>query len=87
MIQANAATESFIFKWRYNVSTSGRLESQRKAIRLPSVVIRFLQDDSVAYRTKDGIAHEFDALEFLAELSCHIPKTYESITRYYGRYS
>jgi len=31
--------------------------------------------------------HEFDALEFLAQLSCHIPKTYESITRYYGRYS
>jgi hypothetical protein len=30
---------------------------------------------------------KFDALEFLAQLSCHIPKTYESITRYYGRYS
>lgn len=28
-----------------NVSSSGRLERQRKAIRLPSVVIRFLQDD------------------------------------------
>jgi hypothetical protein len=26
-------------------------------------------------------------LEFLAALSCHVPKTYESITRYYGRYS
>ena len=37
--------------------------------------------------TKDGAAHEFDALEFLAALSCHVPKTYESITRYYGRYS
>ena len=47
----------------------------------------FIQDNSVAYGTKDGTAHEFDALEFLAELSCHIPKTYESITRYYGRYS
>ncbi|MCX6114416.1 MAG: transposase [Proteobacteria bacterium] len=47
----------------------------------------FIQHNSVAYRTKDGTAHEFDALEFLAELSCHIPKTYESITRYYGRYS
>jgi hypothetical protein len=23
----------------------------------------------------------------LAALSCHVPKTYESITRYYGRYS
>jgi hypothetical protein len=30
---------------------------------------------------------EFEALEFLAALSCHVPKTYESITRYYGRYS
>jgi hypothetical protein len=30
---------------------------------------------------------KFDALEFLAQLSCHIPKTYESLTRYYGRYS
>ena len=39
----------------------------------------FIQDNSVAYGTKDGTAHEFDALEFLAELSCHIPKTYESI--------
>ena len=47
----------------------------------------FIQDDIVAYSTKDGTAHEFDALEFLAELSCHIPKTYESIRRYYGRYS
>ena len=46
-----------------------------------------IQDDIVTYTTKDGEAHEFDALEFLAALSCHVPKTYESITRYYGRYS
>ena len=46
-----------------------------------------IQDDIVTYTTKDGAAHEFDALEFLAALSCHVPKTYESITRYYGRYS
>ncbi len=46
-----------------------------------------IQDDIVTYTTKDGAAHEFDALEFLAALSVHIPKTYESITRYYGRYS
>ena len=46
-----------------------------------------LQDDIVTYSTKDGTAHEFDPLEFLAQLSCHIPKTYESLTRYYGRYS
>ena len=46
-----------------------------------------LQDDIVTYTTKDGAAHEFDALKFLAALSYHVPKTYESITRYYGRYS
>ena len=46
-----------------------------------------IQDDIVTYTTKDNKAHEFDALEFLATLSCHIPKPYESITRYYGRYS
>ena len=46
-----------------------------------------IQDDIVTHTTKDGAAHAFDALEFLAALSCHVPKTYESITRYYGRYS
>jgi hypothetical protein len=46
-----------------------------------------IQDDIVSYTTKDGAAYEFDALEFLAALSVHIPKTYESLTRYYGRYS
>lgn len=39
-----------------------------------------IQDDIVTYTTKDQVAHEFDALEFLATLSCHIPKPYESIT-------
>ncbi len=29
-----------------------------------------IQDDIVTYATKDGAAHEFDALEFLAALSC-----------------
>lgn len=46
-----------------------------------------LQDDIVTYTTKDGSAHEFDAVEFLATLSAHIPKPYESVTRYYGWYS
>lgn len=46
-----------------------------------------IQDDIITYTTKDERAHEFDALEFLALLSCHIPKPYESITRYYGWYS
>ncbi len=46
-----------------------------------------LTDDIVSYSTNDGRTHEFDALEFLALLSCHIPKPYESLTRYYGWYS
>ena len=46
-----------------------------------------LVDDIVSYTPKDGITSEFDPLEFLALLSTHIPKPYESITRYYGWYS
>jgi hypothetical protein len=46
-----------------------------------------IQDDIITYTTKDGAAHEFDALEFLAILSAHIPRPYESVTRYYGYYS
>lgn len=41
-----------------------------------------IQDDIITYTTKDERAHEFDAMEFLALLSTHIPKPYESITRY-----
>ena len=39
-----------------------------------------IQDDIITYTTKDERVHEFDAMEFLALLSCHIPKPYESIT-------
>ncbi len=46
-----------------------------------------IQDDIVTYTTKEGVAHEFDALEFLALLSTQVPKPYESLTRYYGRSS
>jgi hypothetical protein len=46
-----------------------------------------LQDDIVTYTTNDNTAHDFDALEFLALLSAQIPRTYESICRYIGRYS
>jgi len=46
-----------------------------------------IEDDIISYATKDGKTHEFDALEFLALLTCHLPKKYESITRYYGHYS
>lgn len=44
-------------------------------------------DDIVSYTTNDGATHEFNALEFLVLMSCHIPKPYESLTRYYGWYS
>jgi hypothetical protein len=46
-----------------------------------------ITDDIITYTTKDGTVHEFDALEFLALLSCQIPRSYESLTRYYGYYS
>jgi hypothetical protein len=46
-----------------------------------------ITDDIITYTTKDGTAHEFDALEFLAALSSQVPKPYESLTRYYGHYS
>lgn len=46
-----------------------------------------LEGDMVSYVTNDGCAHEFDPLEFLALLSSHIPKPYESLSRYYGHYS
>ena len=46
-----------------------------------------IQDDIVTYSTKDGTAHEYEPLEFLALLSSHIPNRYESTTRYYGYYS
>jgi hypothetical protein len=46
-----------------------------------------LDGDRVTYRTKEGRAHELDGFEFLALLSSHIAKPYESLTRYYGWYS
>ena len=46
-----------------------------------------IQDDIISYTTSDNTTHEFDTLEFLATLSAHIPKPYESLTRYVGRYS
>ena len=46
-----------------------------------------IQDDIVGYTTKEGVTHEFDVLEFLALLSTQVPAPYESLTRYFGRYS
>jgi len=47
-----------------------------------------IDDDIVTYRTeKDPVTHEFDALEFLARLTPHIPNKWEQTARYYGYYS
>jgi len=58
-----------------------------KVLLLVHPTFQRTQSKHLSCATKDGAAHEFDALEFLAALSCNVPKTYESITRYYGRYS
>jgi hypothetical protein len=44
-----------------------------------------IQDDIVTYTPKDGAAHEFDALEFLAQLSSHIlvPRLKQALGRDY----
>jgi hypothetical protein len=46
-----------------------------------------LEHDIVTYTSKDGVAHEFDALSYLALLTSHIPNRGESLTRFYGPYS
>ena len=46
-----------------------------------------IDGDIVTYLTNDGLTHEFDALEFLARITPHIPNKWESTTRYYGVYS
>lgn len=46
-----------------------------------------LSESGVIYETKDGEQQQYEALEFLALLSSHIPERYESLTRYYGHYS
>ncbi len=53
----------------------------------PSLEKFSIQDDIATYTTKHGAAHEFYALEFLAQLPYHIPNTHEFITRHYARYS
>jgi hypothetical protein len=44
-------------------------------------------EKSVFYDGGEQGIEQFYPLEFLAKLSCHVPNTYESITRYYGEYS
>ena len=43
---------------------------------------------TVIYRSKDGATYKtFDALDWLAQLTCHIPNRGEQMVRYYGYYS
>ena len=47
-----------------------------------------IEDGIVTYLTeRDPRTHEFEPLDFLARLTPHIPKKWESTTRYYGWYS
>lgn len=46
-----------------------------------------LHDNKVRYTTDEGDEKEFDPLDFLALLTCHIPLVYESLVRFYGRWS
>ena len=46
-------------------------------LAIPNVLRNFQLDDTVSDRTKEDTVHEFDALNFLAELSVHNPKIYE----------
>jgi hypothetical protein len=57
---------------------------ERGALSLEKLSV---QDDLVIYTTKEGKVHEYEALDFLALLTTHIPNNYESVTRYYGIYS
>jgi len=57
---------------------------ERGALSLEKLSV---QDDLVIYTTKDGKVREYEALDFLALLTTHIPNNYESVTRYYGAYS
>ncbi len=72
-----------------------RLFAARYLVRCPLSLERLsiLDDEIVSYAAKEEregdsvVAKSFSPLEFLAELSQHIPNTYEQLIRYYGFYS
>ena len=71
-----------------------RLFASRYLVRCPLSLERLsiLNDETISYAAKEdeGIEPEtksFSPLEFLAELSQHIPNTYEQLIRYHGYYS
>ena len=56
--------------------------SQQRMTYVPGVHAK------VIYRSKDGgTCKTFDALDWLAQLTCHIPNRGEQMVRYYGYYS
>ena len=46
-----------------------------------------ITDDILSYLTADNVTHEFAPLDFLARLTPHIPRKWESTVRYFGEYS
>lgn len=76
-------------------SEEERLFVSRYLVKCPLSLERLeiLDDERVRYSAKDSREGEvpetksFSPLEFLAELSQHIPDTYEQVIRYYGYYS
>ena len=46
-----------------------------------------ITDDILSYLTADSVTHEFSPLDFLARLTPHIPRKWESTVRYFGEYS
>ncbi len=72
-----------------------RLFAARYLVRCPLSLERMsiLNDETVSYVAKENNDENkpetktFSPLEFLAELSQHIPNTYEQLIRYYGYYS
>jgi hypothetical protein len=82
-------TNNFIPKSRQKEAPAlGSLKSSSTPLpAFPAKLSREVRQSFCAYQPDVRTPTPFDALEFLAALSCHVPKTYESITRYYGRYS
>ena len=76
-------------------SSEQRLFAARYLVRCPLSLERLsiLDDELVSYVAKEDNDENkpetktFSPLEFLAELSQHIPNTYEQLIRYYGYYS
>ncbi|MCB0323949.1 MAG: hypothetical protein KDD69_10260 [Bdellovibrionales bacterium] len=65
---------------RLSIDESGREPVVRYVKRLDAAPVEEEQPG-------EGSVRFFSPLEFLAELSCHIPRVFEQTTRYFGAYS